>query len=385
MQPIFSPHPTLEVIPAPTLQLVRVYQQSSGCITTTCTPDCPSPSTTLRHRHYPLLESEILHLAHHIGTLHQFSTAIDITCVINNVRSLQDGVSEVIHNYQDDDMMLIEETLLLVLHVLRRAKTYRRAPETCIIDHLSKDERNLTDGSGDMPVQSSGSVPTTLVDCSDPADSCAETMTWPDVGDSLATQNFDADSVVIAPKTPDSTKLSQVSTPPSPDYDSMYSHSYLEESDSNASFRVNSMTEPPNPNFSKLSSIDEAILENDDFSQRLFNGSDASDPYCAAVDTATLPTVVKTEPSSPNPPQCAYRAHNETDPSQSLTYLDIQHPVSIKLEDFPMSPAAENDLDGEHCYSTCNNAPSNAPVNFYLADDPAALPGSEIEPEPHGH
>jgi hypothetical protein len=99
------------------------------------------------------------------------------------------------------------------------------------------------------------------------------------------------------------------------------------------------MTEPPNPNLSKLSSIDETILENDDLAQRLLNGSDASDPYCAVVDTATLPTVVKTEPSSPNPPQCAYRAHNETDHSQSLTYLNIQHPVPVKLEDFPMSPA----------------------------------------------
>ena len=124
------------------------------------------------------------------------------------------------------------------------------------------------------------------------------------------------------------------------------------------------------------------MLDNDDFSKRLFNGSDASDPFCAVVDTATLPTVVKTEPSSPNPPQCAYRAHNETDLSKSLTYLNIQHPVPIKLEDFPMSPAAETVPTDEHCYSTSNNAPSNAPVNFYLADDPETLPGSEIDPEP---
>jgi hypothetical protein len=31
---------------------------------------------------------------------------------------------------------------------------------------------------------------------------------------------------------------------------------------------------------------------------------------------------------------------------------------------------------------TNNNAPSNAPVNFYLADDPETLPGIVIEPEP---
>jgi hypothetical protein len=99
--------------------------------------------------------------------------------------------------------------------------------------------------------------------------------------------------------------------------------------------------------------MDEAILENDDFSERLFNGSDAPDPYCAAVDTATLSTVV---PSSTNPPPCAYRAHNKTDPSKSFTYLNIQHPDPIKLEDFPMSPAAETVPTDEHCYSTSNNA-----------------------------
>jgi hypothetical protein len=134
----------------------------------------------------------------------------------------------------------------------------------------------------------------------------------------------------------------------------------------------------PNQRNSTLSSVDEVILDNDDFPKQLFNGSDASDPYCAVVDTATLPTVVKTEPSSPNTPQCAYRAHNETDPIKSLTYLNIQHPVPIKLEDFPMSPASETVPTDEHCYSTSNNAP----VNFDLADDPETLPGPEIDPEP---
>jgi hypothetical protein len=61
-------------------------------------------------------------LAHNNGTLHQSSPTIDITCVSNNVRSLQIGVSEAIHNSQDDELMLIEETLLLVLRVLRLAK-----------------------------------------------------------------------------------------------------------------------------------------------------------------------------------------------------------------------------------------------------------------------
>jgi hypothetical protein len=109
------------------------------------------------------------------------------------------------------------------------------------------------------------------------------------------------------------------------------------------------MTEPPNQKFSKLSLIDETFLENDDLSQRLLTVLTQSDPYCAVVDTAMLPTVMKTVPSSPNPPQCAYRAHNVTDPSNSLTYLNIPHPVHIKLEDFPMSPAAKTDPTDEHC------------------------------------
>jgi hypothetical protein len=65
-----------------------------------------------------------------------------------------------------------------------------------------------------------------------------------------------------------------------------------------------------------------------------------------------------------------------------LTYFNIQHPVPIKFEDLPMSLAADTVPTDEHCYSTSKNAPSNAPVSFYLADDPETLPGTVIEPEP---
>jgi hypothetical protein len=61
-----------------------------------------------------MLESEILHLANHIGSLHLSSSTIDNTCVSNYVRSLQIGVSEAIHNSEDDELFLVEETLLLV-------------------------------------------------------------------------------------------------------------------------------------------------------------------------------------------------------------------------------------------------------------------------------
>jgi hypothetical protein len=105
----------LSLLPAPTLQLVRAFQQLSGCISTTYyPPDITHPSNAPTHRHYPMLESEILHLANHIGSLHLSSSTIDNTCVSNYVRSLQIGVSEAIHNSEDDELFLVEETLLLV-------------------------------------------------------------------------------------------------------------------------------------------------------------------------------------------------------------------------------------------------------------------------------
>jgi hypothetical protein len=107
--------------------------------------------------------------------------------------------------------------------------------------------------------------------------------------------------------------------------------------------------EVANQNFSKLSSIDEAILAIYDLVVGFFSTA-LTRPTRTVLLWTTLPTVVKTEPSSSNPPQCAYRAHNETDPSKSLTFLKIQHPVSIKFEDFPMSQTAETVPTDEHCY-----------------------------------
>jgi hypothetical protein len=91
------------------------------------------------------LEPEILHLATHLGSLHSSSSTIDITCVSSNAKSLHTGVSEAIHNSDNDELLLIEETLLLVLHVLRRANSYGRALTTCMVDPLSKDEQNRTE------------------------------------------------------------------------------------------------------------------------------------------------------------------------------------------------------------------------------------------------
>ena len=59
-------------------------------------------------------------------------------------------------------------------------------------------------------------------------------------------QSFDDGSVVIAPKTPDSTKISQVSTPPWRDYYQFQSPSSIEESNRTHNFHVNPMKEVAN-------------------------------------------------------------------------------------------------------------------------------------------
>ncbi len=75
-------------------------------------------------------------------------------------------MSEAIHNSEDDELMLVEEMLMLVFHVLRRTNVYHCILTTCMVDPLLKDEQNWTDRSRDMPVQSSQIASTTLVECS---------------------------------------------------------------------------------------------------------------------------------------------------------------------------------------------------------------------------
>ncbi len=60
----------LSLLHASTLQLVRTFQQPPGCTPTTCPPTGTSPPTTLRHRHFSLLEPKILRLATHLGSLY---------------------------------------------------------------------------------------------------------------------------------------------------------------------------------------------------------------------------------------------------------------------------------------------------------------------------
>ena len=108
------PDVILSLLPDPALQPVRAFQQPPGCTPTACPPAGTSPPHTLKYRHYyPLLESEILHLAHHIGSLHSFLPTIDITSVTSNVRALQIGVSEAIHNSEDVELIPVEKRFCL--------------------------------------------------------------------------------------------------------------------------------------------------------------------------------------------------------------------------------------------------------------------------------
>ncbi|KAI2494747.1 hypothetical protein MHU86_19784 [Fragilaria crotonensis] len=130
--------------------------------------------------------------------------------------------------------------------------------------------------------------------------------------------------------------------------------------------------------------IPDVILEIPDFAKRPFIGSDASPLYCAAVDTGNAATVIRTAVSSPNPQQWACRAHNPTISSESLTYLDVQHPVPIKVEDLPSSPADADvdDFVDNHCYSCSNNDSTRETVNFYPDADPDPLPEVANNPDP---
>ena len=129
--------------------------------------------------------------------------------------------------------------------------------------------------------------------------------------------------------------------------------------------------------------IADIIFDKNDFAECLLNASDKLDSYCAADATANVSTVVDTTVTYHSPPQWAYRAHNPTDPSLSSASLSVQHPVAIKLEDLPCSPASDCAANvGEFCYFHSNNSPTSAPVNYYPAADPAILPGPEIVDEP---
>jgi hypothetical protein len=200
---------------------------------------------------------------------------------------------------------------------------------------------------------------------------------------SSATPNFCADFSTIKPNIPDSPKTPTATSPTCFDLFPNYSPCSFPESHPVATSDNNSATLDSVQKFSTSSPIPDVILEISDFAKRPFNGSDASPSYCAAVDTENAATVVRTAVSSPNPQQWACRAHNPTISSESLTYLDVQHPVPIKLEDLPSSPADDaDDFLANHCCYCSNNDSTRETVNFYPDADPDPLPEVANDPDP---
>ncbi|KAI2496560.1 hypothetical protein MHU86_17952 [Fragilaria crotonensis] len=142
----------------------------------------------------------------------------------------------------------------------------------------------------------------------------------------------------IPPKTPTATSPTFYELYPE------YSPCSFPESDPEPTRDDNSTTLDSVSKFSTSSPIPDVVLEISDSVKRPVNGPNASLSYCAAVDTGNAATVVRTAVSSPNPQQWACRAHNPTVSSETLTYLDVQHPVPIKLEDLPSSQADDADV-----------------------------------------
>jgi hypothetical protein len=196
----------------------------------------------------------------------------------------------------------------------------RRVPGTS--QQLSKSEQNRTSGSKVMPVPSSN-----------PATSCIALVTHTIIDNPVGTQNYDVESSENEPKTPESSKISRAFYSICTDYLPFCSACTLWES----------TPSPPNPTLPSNSS-------NEAFDRKISKSSSSSDDqYCTENDTVPKANVVNTEPSCPSTPQWAYRVHNQTDPTKSLAYLGVQHPLPIQGEDLPRSPSEEEAEIGEHC------------------------------------
>ncbi|KAI2501249.1 hypothetical protein MHU86_13193 [Fragilaria crotonensis] len=288
--------------------------------------------------------------------------------------AIQDDVDKVIRATADEHVKSLQNTLTMIAHALVRHTTRCQAPQYNLLSHHSKFERIRSDRSRETTVQSSKSHFGTLVGTDNSADSRLKTMTSDENRDNgSATQQFCTDFSPIDPEIPDS-QNSQLPRLRSTNYTRVQPCSFP-ESDPEPTRNDNSTTLDSVSKFSTSSPIPDVVLEISDSVKRSVNGSNASLSYCAAVDTGNAATVVRTAVSSPNPQQWACRAHNPTVSSETLTYLDVQHPVPIKLEDLPSSQADDADVFlADHCYSCSNNDSTRETVNFYPDADPDPLP-----------
>ncbi|KAI2500357.1 hypothetical protein MHU86_14100 [Fragilaria crotonensis] len=295
-------------------------------------------------------------MARYVCTIHMFTEDEEPIKASYSLGTIQDDVDEIIRATGNMYLMSVQNTLTMIAHALVRHTTRCQAPQYSLLSNIPKFERIRSDRSRETTVQSSKSHFGTLVGADNSADSRLKTMTSDENRDNgSATQQFCTDF----------SRLTQKSRIP------QNSHSYLAyvlrtiprvqpllfpESDPEPTRNDNSTTLDSVSKFSTSSPIPDVVLEISDSVKRSVNGSNASLSYCAAVDTGNAATVVRTAVSSPNPQQWACRAHNPTVSSETLTYLDVQHPVPIKLEDLPSSQADDADVFlADHCYSCSNN------------------------------
>ncbi|KAI2500908.1 hypothetical protein MHU86_13569 [Fragilaria crotonensis] len=301
------------------------------------------------------LKWDVIDLARYIRQINAFTEDEVPINTSYTLGTIQDDVDKVIRATADEHVKSLQNTLTMIAHALVRHTTRCQAPQYNLLSHHSKFERIRSDRSRETTVQSSKSHFGTLVGADNSADSRLKTMT----------SDENTTSPTFYELYPE------------------YSPCSFPESDPEPTRDDNSTTLDSVSKFSTSSPIPDVVLEISDSVKRPVNGPNASLSYCAAVDTGNAATVVRTAVSSPNPQQWACRAHNPTVSSETLTYLDVQHPVPIKLEDLPSSQADDADVFlADHCYSCSNNDSTRETVNFYPDADPDPLPEVANDPDP---
>ncbi|KAI2511661.1 hypothetical protein MHU86_2727 [Fragilaria crotonensis] len=348
-----------------------------------CQEETKEPPTII-HPSHPGLESEIASFIYRIASFSHLPTLTEFSDYLQHHYDLEDLVKVAIRMTGDEQLMPILDLLLVVRNVIGRLNANFETPEDRLLDIQSKFERIPTDGSRGMTVQNfPPSPPRILMAFGNSADSRAKTLTCHDRSAELGTRNFCA-------KTPDSVQTPLASPPQSPDNRRIHSPCYPETPSPRPNFNDHSATDAPTRPFSPSAPHLDDSFELDThihFAPRFLTAAElASESYCADDDTVNASTVVDSTVAYSSPPRWAYRAHNPTDPSLSSASLSVQHPVAIKLEDLPRSPASDCADVGENYYSPSDNSPTKPSVNFYPASDPVPdpeiLPEVEIMPEP---
>ncbi|KAI2505924.1 hypothetical protein MHU86_8523 [Fragilaria crotonensis] len=288
---------------------------------------------TLIHPSHPGLESEIATFTHRIASFGYTPTLTEFTGFLQHHDDLEDLVIIAIKMTGDEQLMPILDLLILVRSVIGQRNSHSVPPAHRMVDILAKFERIPTDGSREMTVQNFPSPPRVLVDVDNSAASRTKTMTCHDRSAELGTRNFCAE-------TPDSVQTPFASAPLSPTTAVFTVRVILRHRPRvPTSMTILPMTHPldhfPSPLRLPMTRLISTLCPLCT-TRPLTAEEKALESYCDDDDTVEF-TVVDGTAIQSSPPQCAYRAHNPTDPSLSSTSLSVQHPVPIKLEDLPSS------------------------------------------------